>query len=238
MVGYSNAILSALESMGHRVIRLNAGEYSVYDGVDYMFTVSCGRSRKKSVFFNGLRYSSVDALLSAFREFEALLPFPASTYNPCISDNFREEMRIRWYLSSVLGMEACRVNVWGIDFSYCLKDVCGRKLVEVSFNQDDCGSGRFWIPLGDGSVVTEEYADASDAVGKLNTLLTSCVAMSYDACGGFIGKVAGRFGDVDGSRLLSPTLQDALSGGRDYKAVLIETLEGMLSVLKGGVCGK
>jgi hypothetical protein len=199
------------------------GEYD--HGMGYCGNISLKRGM---VVFNGIQYSTIEALDNALREWEKSLPWPVDTYNPMMRRCAVLEDRVIWYLTEKMGFKTISSN-WQVRYS---KEIGINS--SISFIVDRAGMKDEKItivcPFGP-YTLRQEIADVDEAVAMISSIVRQQVLQMASG----IVEALSVCPDVE-----VPEMEAYVKSNRnlfgieriDYKSMMVSLLEKELKKLK------
>lgn len=200
------------------------GEYD--RGIGYCGNIFLKRGK---VIFNGVQYSTIEALDNALREWEKSLPWPVDTYNPMMRRGAVLEDRVIWYLTEKMGFKTISSN-WQVRYS---KEIGINS--SISFIVDRAGMEDEKItivcPFGP-YTLRQEIADVDEAVAMISSIVRQQVLQMASG----IVEALSVCPDVE-----VPEMEAYVKSNRslfgieriDYKSMMVSLLEKELKKLKG-----
>lgn len=219
------------------------GEYDVYANDDkcgrqFVCRVIVSNTAKKSVIYNGAKYTNTDKLINDVKKFNDSLFFPADCYDPNLRKSYKEEQKINWYLTKVLKMKH---GSWedGVRDKYVMQNVYGDPILTISYrmdynyedNEENTGSGLIYRGLNGGSFISQAFKDAKEAVNIINTIIGVESIVNLNNSMEALTNLKGGFDDMKNVKV--ETIETVLyGGGQKYKDKVIPILENLLKKLK------
>ena len=161
------------------------GRYDLYDKDPKSGCRSCHKylgsvvydSKNQSVMFNGQRYTTIQALDNALKEWEKSLPFSVENYNPMIREEARAGMCISEYLERI-SMERKYWISPNIDAAYILKThnvyFGEQALAELTLKVNEDGkSGEIGLfhDSCNNAYVSAKFSSLENAIESINSLI-------------------------------------------------------------------
>ena len=241
----TNEILKALNESYFVCKAYNGekGEYDVYANDDkcgrqFVCRVIVSNTAKKSVIYNGVKYTNTEKWINEVNKFNDSLFFPADCYDPNFRKSCKEEQKINWYLTKVLKMKR---GSWedGARDEYIMRNVYGDPILTISYrmdynygaNEEDTGSGLIYSGLNGGSFISPTFKDAEEAVNIINTIIGVESIVNLNNSMEVLTNLKGGFDDMKNVKV--ETFETVLyGGGQKYKDKVIPILENLLKKLK------
>ena len=180
-----------------------------------------------NAMFNGEKYSDIQTLDTALREWEKSLDFPVDTYNPMYNEIYRVKDRIEWYLTEKMGFEVSYGTISSWDGKYVRKIGTDAKFV-VNLELSDVVV--IFMHIGDYSM-TYKAINAESGIAAINSVLNGFVLMMakdmVEVISSCDGSVAA---DVDAFVRSNSNIFGYEKV--DFKELMIEKLELQLKALK------
>ena len=204
-----------------------AYETPIGGGLKFVFSVEKKLNAKTTVYFNKKRYSDVELLMKAVKEYNETLPYPSYTYDPYLNRDYVMGERIKWYLTEVLGYRRTNdtntltlIGGFEMPLSTILYEIKrGKKYLSKKTGYD-------------GGYACIEFDDEDDAILKINTISITEVSCGFEKLQKLLESIRGGFGNLDGSKIL--TMDGIFKGDAiSFKEKVIENLENVLKNLKG-----
>ena len=126
-----------------------------------------------NAMFNGEKYSDVQTLDTALREWEKSLDFPVDTYSPMYNEVHRIKDRIEWYLTEKMDFEFSYGSSWD-GRTYVRKIGTDAKFVVNLELSDDVIT--IFMRIGDYSM-THKAKNAESGIAAINSVLNGFVLM-------------------------------------------------------------
>lgn len=200
------------------------GEYT--SGFGYCGNVKLNNG---TVSFNKHRYSDIESLDKALREWEASLPWPVDTYNPLIRGGACLQDRIMWYLTEKLGFVETHEN-WDTKFVRNVGPNCQISF-EVERSRDLDDDTVTLISQYGNATFRSVIKDADDGVAMISSIVRqSILQMSSD--------MVNLLSTVPDTKV--PDIEAYVKSNRnifgfeqvDFKGMMISLLENELKKLK------
>lgn len=179
------------------------------------------------VYFNGNKYKTLEDLDTALVEWAKSLPYDVDSYNPMYNENWRTEMRVIDYLSSIgfkqeyHGYKCVYAKSVGGDYKITFE--LGRRVEDGKVRISSEYAGAFYAFTAD---TAEEGINAISAIVNSDVLM-----MSKD----IVDLLA-----ICNVKTVEEVEAYTMKGGNplnikkvDFKGMLIDRLETMLTALKG-----
>lgn len=181
-----------------------------------------------NAMFNGKKYSDIQTLDTALREWEKSLDFPVDTYNPTYNEIYRIKYRIEWYLTEKMGFEVSYGTISSWDEKYVRKIGTDAKFVVNLEYSDDVVV--IFMRIGEYSM-THEVKNAESGIAAINSILSGFVLMMakdivevISSCDGSVAAEVDAFVRSNSNIFGYEKV--------DFKELMIEKLELQLKALK------
>lgn len=241
----NNDIVAELVAKGYYVTKpftIDANEHKdevwVYSrpeggGINYEFAIVIGGSTKKSVSFNGEKYTDVDGLLAATKAWAETLPFPTSCYDPAYNKRYLTEVKIHYVLNEKFGYKYGSEN-FGLS-TFKRTNMYNEVVSEFLMKVEEDGSGKLlktYQSENNHTYTEVSFKDGEDAYKQINSLLLfeGLVNMS-DAIETSKKVDAGSLSNLDTAKSID--IKDLLNPKvSDYKAEILPKLKELVAELE------
>lgn len=221
------------------------GRYDLYDKDPKSGSSSCHKylgsvvydSKNQSVMFNGQRYTTIQALDNALKEWEKSLPFSVENYNPMFNEKYRTERCIGDYLQSIGfvyngcdGFTKSSLYILNHYNPYFSKQVAVEMLVKV----DDSGKTSS-ISLHyrqSSSFVTSDFDSLEEAIATINSLIEPLLLCGASEFINKHNKISKQRKKANLGEIITVNFRTLQTYSEDLKAKTIEALEEALKRLK------
>lgn len=181
-------------------INPNSGKSQVHRYLDTIFI----DTKKGVVYQDGSSYKDIDVLYKDIYEYADSLEFCSDYYDPSYRVGIKEQMCIRDYMVS-LGFDTVPSRSYS-SYSFVLRchDVFfGQKTLDITIDFDeDKTSGTITVNstrVNDYRWVTEKFDNLEDAIGKINSTVTSFLLCGVSSTLSTLKKVSDRRAKLTGS---------------------------------------
>lgn len=181
-------------------INPNSGKSQVYRYLDTIFI----DTKKGVVYQDGSAYKDIDALYKDIYEYADSLEFCSDYYDPSYRVGIKEQMCIRDYMVS-LGFDTVPSRSYN-SYSFvlhCHDMFFGQKTLDITVDFDeDKTSGTINVNstrINDWRWVTEKFDNLEDAIGKINSTVTSFLLCGVSSTLSTLKKVSDRRAKLTGS---------------------------------------
>lgn len=221
------------------------GRYDLYDKDPKSGCRSCHKyrgsvvydSKNQSVMFNGQRYTTIQALDNALKEWEKSLPFSVENYNPMFNGKYRTELCIGDYLQSI-GFVYNRYDGFTKSLMYILnhynpyfsKQVAVEMIVKVD-NSGKNGSISLHYQRSS-SFVTSDFVSLEEAIAAINSLVEPLLLCGASDMINKHKKMSKQRKTANLGEIITGNFRTLQTYSEDLKAKTIEALEEALKRLK------
>lgn len=221
------------------------GRYDLYDKDPKSGSRSCHKylgsvvydSKNQSVMFNSQRYTTIQALDNALKEWEKSLPFSVENYNPMFNGKYRTEQCLRDYLEGIGfvdngfdGFTKSMMYILNHYNPYFSKQVAVEMLVKV----DDSGkNGSISLHYQqNSSFVTSDFESLEEAIATINSLIEPILLCGASELINKHNKMSKQRKKANLGEIITVNFRTLQTFSEDFKAKTIEALEEALKRLK------
>lgn len=221
------------------------GRYDLYDKDPKSGSSSCHKylgsvvydSKNQSVMFNGQRYTTIQALDNALKEWEKSLPFSVENYNPMFNEKCRTERCIGDYLQSI-GFVDYGIDGFTKSLMYILNHYnpyfSKQVAVEMFVKVDDNGkNGSISLHYRQSSsFVTSDFDSLEEAIATINSLIEPLLLCGASELINKHNKMSKQRKKANLGEIITVNFRTLQTFSDDLKAKTIDALEEALKRLK------
>lgn len=226
------------------VVKLD-GRYDLYNKDPKSGHKSCHKylgsvkydSRTQKVLFNDVRYSTIEELDNALKEWEKSLPFSVECYNPMFNEKHRTECCITEYLQGIgfedKGYDGFTKSLMFI-LNHCNPYFSKQVAVEMLVDVDDSGKNGS-ISLhhqSSSSFVQSDFDGLEDAIATINSLVEPLLLCNASEMIAKHSKMTKQRKKTNLGEVVTVNFRALQTFSEDLKAKTIAALEEALKRLK------